>query len=92
MDEPILAYFYSPSCGPSRAAERFLAGVLQRRQNHCTFRQKRVDIEARPDLATRFGVSVTPTIIVIDGRRVAARVERPRGMRQIHAALSPWLR
>jgi thioredoxin-like negative regulator of GroEL len=87
-----LALFYSPRSGRSRRAEGFLAQVLQHRHNHHTFQLLRVDIDKRPDLATRFRVTQTPTLLVIEDYRVRARLSEPTGCRQITELLSPWLR
>ena len=66
--------------------------MLQRRRNHGTFRVVVVDEDERPDLVSRFGVSGLPTLVVVDGHRERARLERPRGCRDIEALLGPWLR
>jgi thioredoxin-like negative regulator of GroEL len=66
--------------------------VLQRRRNHGTFRLHVVDGEQRPDLVDRFGVTALPTLLVVEDRVVKARLEQPRGCRDIEELLSPWLR
>src|SRR6266516_2686832 len=86
-----LAFFYSPRSGRSRRTEGFLAQVLQHRHNHHTFQLLRVDIDKRPDLATRFRVTETPTLLVIEDNRIRARRSEPTGCRQITELLSPWL-
>lgn len=90
--KPILVFLYSPTSGGSRRAEGFLAQVLQRRRNHDTFDLRRVNLEEHPDLAARLGIESAPAIVVIEGKRVRARVERPRGCAELSAALAPWLR
>ena len=70
--------------------EGFLAQVLQRRRNHETFQLYRVDREERPDLAERFNVARVP-IYVVEGKQVRARLEEPRGCRDIQRFLAPWL-
>jgi hypothetical protein len=90
--KPTLVFFYSPTSGGSRRAEGFLAQVLQRRRNHDTFTLKRVNYEDRPELAARLAVESAPAIVVIEARRVRARLERPRGCADLQAALAPWLR
>jgi hypothetical protein len=64
---------------------------LQRRQNHDTFTLYRVAAEDRPDLVERFGITTMPTLVVVEDRFVRARLERPRGCREIETFLSPWL-
>jgi thioredoxin-like negative regulator of GroEL len=89
--QPGLVFFYSSVSGACRRAEGFLAQVLQRRRNHETFRLYRVDREERPDLVERFGVHELPTLLVVEGRAVRGRLERPRGCREIESFLAPWL-
>jgi thioredoxin-like negative regulator of GroEL len=66
--------------------------VLQRRQNHGTFRLYRVDEKERPDLVERFRVERMPTLVVVEDKAVRARLERPRGCREIETFLAPWLK
>lgn len=70
----------------------FLAQVLQRRRNHDTFQVTRIDAGKRPDLIERFRVESLPSLLVVDDRRVQARLTRPRGCDQIKEILTPWLR
>ncbi|HWG55331.1 MAG TPA: thioredoxin family protein [Gaiellaceae bacterium] len=92
VTKPRLIFFTSSVSGHCRRVEGFLAQVLQRRRNHGTFRLYRVDENERPDLVERFGVTKLPTLVVVDGRRERARLERPRGCRDIEQLLGPWLR
>jgi len=89
--KPRLVFFHSSYSGQCRRVEGFLAQVLQRRRNHGTFQLYRVAEEERPDLVERFEVGAMPTLVVVEGRQVRARLERPRGCRDIEAFLAPWL-
>jgi thioredoxin-like negative regulator of GroEL len=89
--KPRLVFFHSALSGHCRRVEGFLAQVLQRRRNHRTFDLYRVASEERPDLVERFAVETMPTLVVVEGRHVRARLERPRGCRDIEAFLAPWL-
>ena len=89
---PRLIFFTSPLSGHCRRVEGFLAQVLQRRRNHGTFRVVVVDEGQRPDLAERFGVDLFPTLVVVEDHAVQARLDLPRGCRDIERLLSPWLR
>jgi thioredoxin-like negative regulator of GroEL len=89
--KPRLVFFHSSFSGQCRRVEGFLAQVLQRRRNHGTFQLYRVASEERPDLVERFEVEEMPTLVVVEGRRVRARLARPRGCREIEAFLAPWL-
>jgi thioredoxin-like negative regulator of GroEL len=88
---PRLIFFTSSLSGQCRRVEGFLAQVLQRRRNHATFRVVRVAEEERPDLLERFKIQTVPTLIVVQDKAVAGRLERPRGCRDIEGFLSPWL-
>ena len=89
--KPKLIFFYSETSGKSRRVEAFLAQVLQRRRNHNTFDLTRVSVEHRPDLAQRFRVRETPTVLVIAERTVQQRIVSPRGCRDLEVKLRPWL-
>jgi thioredoxin-like negative regulator of GroEL len=90
--KPRLVFFTSSVSGQCRRVEGFLAQVLQRRRNHGTFNLVLVDEEERPDLLERFGVTTLPTLVVVDNHAEQARLEHPRGCRQIEQFLRPWLR
>ena len=89
--KPGLVFFHSTVSGGCRRVEGFLAQVLQRRRNHETFKLYHVACEERPDLVERFGVVTVPTLVVVEGKTVRARLEKPRGCREIEAFLQPWL-
>jgi thioredoxin-like negative regulator of GroEL len=89
--QPRLVFFHSTLSGHCRRVEGFLAQVLQRRRNHGTFKVVRVAEEERPDLLERFNVVTVPTLVVVEGKLVAGRLERPRGCRDIEGFLAPWL-
>ena len=90
-EKPGLVFFHSALSGQCRRVEGFLAQVLQRRRNHETFRLYRVEENDRPDLVERFGVELIPTLMVVEGKAVRAKLERPRGCREIERFLAPWL-
>ena len=62
-ETPRLLFFHDKRSGPSRRADGFLAQVLQRGHNHQTFLIHRVEVGQRPDLAQRFKVAATPTLL-----------------------------
>jgi thioredoxin-like negative regulator of GroEL len=89
--KPRLVFFHSRVCGRCRRVEGFIAQVLQRRKNHGTFQLVEVDVDERPDLAERFRIDETPTLLVVADRRVQASLSHPRGCRDIEDMLKPWL-
>jgi thioredoxin-like negative regulator of GroEL len=90
-DRPQLLFFYSLTSGRSRRAEGFLAQVLQRRRNHQAFRLRRIDADQHPELVERFKIEEIPTLVVVENKRVRARLQAPRGCAQITRTLAPWL-
>ncbi len=90
-DQPRLVFFHSSLSGNCRRVEGFLAQVLQRRRNHGTFDVVKVAEEEHPQLLQRFMIETVPTLVVVQNKAVAARLERPRGCREIEGFLAPWL-
>ena len=91
VERPRLLFFYSPISGRCRRTEAYIAQVLQRRHNHETFDLYRIPVDRRPDLAERFHVDSIPTILVVEGRKVALRISAPGGARALERELKPWL-
>ena len=88
---PWLVFFFSPRCGRCRRVEAFIAQALQHRHNHNTFALYNIANDQRPDLVGRFKIDTLPTLLVIENKRVRARLEAPRTSHQIQEFLSPWL-
>ena len=88
---PMLCFVYSPTSGHSRRAEGFLAQVLQRRQKHRAFVLQRINCVERPDLVDKLGATTIPSLVVVEGRRVRARLEGISGCKEIEELLDPWL-
>lgn len=65
--------------------------MLQRRRNHDTFAIRYVAREEQPDLLARFRIEQTPTIVVVEDKRVRGRLSVPRGCEEIQTFLAPWL-
>ena len=92
LARPRLVFFHAKASGRSRRVEGYLSQVLQRRRNHESFLLLNVDVDEQADLARRFRIDEVPTIVVVEGKRVRGRLERPRGCRDIEQLLAPWLR
>jgi len=80
-----------PTDGRARRTEGFLAQVLQRRRNHETFKFYSVASEERPDLVEKFAIGELPSLVIVENKLVSARLEAPRGCRDIERFLAPWL-
>ena len=91
LEIPRLVFFTASTSGECRRAEGWIAQVLQHRRNHRKVRLVTVDSDARPDLVERFRVERLPTLVVVEQKTAKARLECPRGTREIVALLAPWL-
>ena len=91
-EKPTLVFFHSRRSGMCRRAESTLAQVLQQHRNHETFTLRHVADDTRADLHERFRITTVPTFVVIEGRRVQARLEGTPECRELEAFLAPWLR
>lgn len=89
--KPGLVFFHSSVSGKCRRIEGYIAQVLQRRRNHETFKYYAVASEQRPDLIDKFRITSVPTLVVVEDKRVRARLEAPRGCKEIELFLAPWL-
>ncbi len=69
--EPVLVDFFATWCGPCK----MLAPVLDEIGGEVSGRAKvvKVDIDASPDLAQRYGVMSVPTLAVFKGGEVASQ-------------------
>jgi len=48
-------------------------------------------VETRADLARKFLVDAVPSLVVVEEKRVQARLEQPRGCKDLACFLDPWL-
>ena len=69
----LLVFFTSRRSGPARRMESLLAHIA--RTQRATVEVKKVDVDERPDIAERFQVSEIPSIALVHGKRVVARLE-----------------
>jgi thioredoxin-like negative regulator of GroEL len=88
---PLLLLFVSNTSGPARRVEGYISHILQRRHNHNSFRMAVVDQDERPDLFDRFHVEDVPTMMVVDGGKIGARLDGYAKPVAIEHALEPWL-
>ena len=92
QDEPLkLLLFGSKTSGRCRRVEAWLAGVVQRRANHKTFRVIKLEEEEWPALFEQFEISEVPTLVVV-GSKEHARLASPRTAKEIQRFLSSWMR
>ena len=66
--------------------------MMQRRRNHETFVIHLIETSRSAELAERFEIDDVPTVVVVDDRKVRARLVRPAGCADLKEVLAPWLR
>jgi thioredoxin-like negative regulator of GroEL len=72
-DRPLLLFFTSKRSGPARRMESLLAHIARKERE--TLSVRRVDVDERPDLAEKFRVSQVPSLALVVGKRVVARID-----------------
>ena len=72
-DRPQLVFFTSHRSGPARRMESLLAHIARKERD--SLQVKLVDVDARPDLAAKFRISEVPSLALVKGKRVVARLE-----------------
>lgn len=80
-DKPVLVDFYAVWCGPCK----MLAPTIEEIANEYadTVKVCKIDTDAAPQLAIRYGVSRIPTILVFKNGEVTARAEGLRSKEQL---------
>lgn len=89
-DRPLLVFFWSERSGPARRMESLLAHLERKERDR--LRIRRVDVDASPELAERFAVSVVPTLVLVKDKRIVARLDGRTSAPKIEAMLEPHLR
>jgi thioredoxin 1 len=70
---PLLVFFTSRRSGPARRMESLLAHIARKERDF--LRIKKVDVDEHPEIAQRFKISQVPSLALVKGRRVVARLE-----------------
>ena len=86
----LLVFFTSRRSGPARRMESLLAHIARKERD--TLRVKKVDVDERPDLAKRFRVEEVPSLALVKGRRVVARLDGRSTAPKIESLLDSHVR
>ena len=88
-DVPVVVDFWAPWCGPCRAVEPVLEQLASAYGEAARF--VRVDIDANPGTAGRYGVLSIPTVTLFSGGRNRATLVGARPRSHYERAFADWL-
>lgn len=88
-DRPLLVFFWSEQSGPARRMESLLAHLERKERER--LRVRRVDVDADPELAARFDVTIVPTLVLVKDKRAVSRLDGRTSAPRIEAMLEQHL-
>jgi thioredoxin 1 len=85
---PVVVDFWAPWCGPCKA----IAPVLEQLAEASPGAEfVKLDIDANPDVASRYGVLSIPTVILFDGGEARETLVGARPRSHYERAFGAWL-
>lgn len=82
--KPALLDFYADWCGPCRMVAPVIEEIASENSQYVV---GKINVDAEPELARKFGIVSIPTLIVMKGGEVANRVTGARPKAQILALI-----
>ena len=85
----LLVFFTSRRSGPARRMESLLAHIARKERHRLRIVQ--VDVDDRRDVADKLGVRAAPTLVLVRGNDMIARIEGRASAPRIEAMLEQHL-
>ena len=89
LTRPIIAFFWSDTCGHSRRMDSVIEHFA--RQHRDSLKVAKVEVNSRPDLAERFNISEAPSVLLLDSVHEVARLEGRQTLPKIKQAFEEFL-
>jgi thioredoxin 1 len=85
---PVVVDFWAPWCGPCKAVAPALEQLAE---TYSGVEFVKLDIDANPDVASRFGVLSIPTVILFEGGEARDTLVGARPKSHYERAFAAWL-